>query len=119
MGFIAIVGAGPLGGAIAHALAARDRVPEVRIIDAAPSVARGKALDIQQSAPIDNFSVRMTSAETLHAAVGADAIVIADAAAGPGEHGGEAGLALVRQLVRAGGTSPIILAGAAQRDIME
>jgi malate dehydrogenase len=118
MGFIAIVGSGALGGAVAHALAERDRVSEVRLIDPSGSIARGKALDIQQSGPIDLFSVRLTSGDAIEAAVGAEAIVIADAANG-GEHAGEPGLALVRQLVRAGSTSPILFAGAGQRDLMQ
>jgi malate/lactate dehydrogenase len=119
MGFIAIVGSGALGGAVAHALAVRDRVPEVRLIDAAGSVARGKALDIQQSAPIDNFSVRLTSAETIDAAVGADVVVIADSSSGSAEHAGEAGLGLIRHLERAGHRAPILCAGATQRDLIQ
>lgn len=119
MGFIAIVGSGALGGAIAHALAVRDRVPEVRLIDTAGSVARGKALDIQQSSPIDNFSVRLTSDEKLEAAVGADVVVIADPSSGSGEHAGETGLGIVRQLERAGNRAPILCAGATQRDVIQ
>jgi len=119
MGFIAIVGSGALGGAIAHALAVRDRIAEVCLIDAAGSIARGKALDIQQSAPIDSFSVRLTAAETIEAAVGADVVVIADPSSGAGEHAGEAGLGLIRQLERAGNRAPILCAGATQRDLIQ
>jgi malate dehydrogenase len=118
MGFIAIVGGGSLGGAVAHALAVRDRVTEVRLIDPAGQVARGKALDIQQASPIDNFTTRLIAAESLDAAVGADIIVIADAAAGNVEHAGEAGLGLLRHLVRAGSRAPILCAGASQRDLV-
>jgi malate dehydrogenase len=118
MGFIAIVGSGALGGAVAHALAVRDRVSEVRLIDPAGLVARGKALDIQQSSPIDSFSTKVTAAETIDAAVGADVVVIADAAADSVEHAGEAGLGLLRHLVRAGSRAPILCAGAHQRDLI-
>ena len=118
MGFIAIVGSGALGGAVAHALAVRDRVPEVRLIDPAGQVARGKALDIQQSSPIDSFSTTLTAAESIEAAVGADVVVIADAAAGNVEHAGEAGLGLLRHLVRAGSRAPILCAGASQRELI-
>ena len=118
MGFIAIVGGGALGGAVAHALAVRDRVSDVRLIDPAPGVARGKALDIQQSSPIDNFTTTLNAAESLDAAVGADAVVIADAAAGHAEHAGEAGLALLRQLTRYGHRGPIVFAGAQQRELI-
>lgn len=118
MGFIAIVGSGALGGAVAHALALRDRVPEVRLIDPAGQVAQGKALDIQQSSPIDSFSTRLTAAASIDAAVGADVVVIADAAAGNVEHSGEAGLGLLRHLVRAGNRAPILCAGASQRELI-
>jgi malate dehydrogenase len=118
MGFIAIVGSGALGGAVAHALAMRDRVQEVRLIDTAGSIARGKALDIQQSAPIDNFTTKLTAADSIESAVGADVIVLADSAAGNVEHAGEAGLSLLRQVIRAGSHSPMLFAGAAQRDLI-
>jgi malate dehydrogenase len=118
MGFIAIVGSGALGGAVAHALAVRDRVAEVRLIDPTGQVARGKALDLQQSSPIDSFSTRLTAAESINAAVGADVVVHADAAAGNVEHAGEAGLGLLRDLARAGGSAPILCAGASQRDLI-
>jgi malate dehydrogenase len=118
MGFIAIVGSGAIGGAVAHALAQRDRVSEVRLIDPHGSVANGKALDIQQSSPIDAFSVKLTASNAIDAAVGADVIVVADPAGGSGEHDGEAGLALVRQLIRAGHTAPLLFAGAGQRDLI-
>jgi malate dehydrogenase len=118
MGFIAIVGGGALGGAVAHRLATRDRVEEVRLIDAAQSVVRGKALDISQSAPIDGFSTRVTAAETVEAAVGAAVVIVADSASGDSEHAGEPGLVLLRQLVRMGCTAPILCAGATQRDLI-
>lgn len=118
MGFIAIVGSGALGGAVAHALAVRDRVTEVRLIDPAGQVARGKALDIQQSSPVDNFTTRLTSAESIEAAAGADAVAICDSAESNVEHAGEGGLGLLRHLVRAGSDAPIVLAGASQRELL-
>jgi malate dehydrogenase len=118
---MAIVGGGPLGGAVAHAVALRDRLREVRLIDPAGdpagALARGKALDIQQSSPIDAFSTTLTAGASVHAAVGADVVVVADAAGGT-EHTGEGGLALVRQLVAAGHSGPILFAGAQPRESM-
>src|ERR1044072_7190383 len=116
MGFIAIVGSGALGGAVAHALAVRDHATEVRLIDPTNHIARGKALDIQQSSPVDSFATKISGAESMESAVGADVIVIADAAAGTGEDSGEAGLGLLRTLTRAGNRAPIVCAGAAQAD---
>jgi malate dehydrogenase len=118
MSFIAILGGGALGGAVAHALAARDRVSEVRLIDSAGALARGKALDILQSSPIDGFSTRVTAGDAVNGAVGADVVVVADPSAGPGEHSGEAGLALLRQLVRCGVKAPILCAGVTQRGLI-
>jgi malate dehydrogenase len=117
MSTVAIIGAGPLGGALAHALAGRSRVGEVRLIDPQGTIARGKALDILQSAPVEQFSSRVTSAETLAAAGGADAIVLADTVAG-GEIAGEAGLAIVRELARLDTTAPLLFAGGQQRELM-
>lgn len=118
MSFIAIMGAGPLGGALAHKLAQRGRVAEIRLIDAAGAVAHGKALDILQSSPIDGFATRVNGSVRLDAAAGADAIVVADAAQGQAEHAGEDALALVKQLAAIEGRAPIVCAGASQRDLI-
>ncbi len=115
MSFIAIVGAGALGGTLAHRLAARGRVSEVRLIDEHAGVAQGKALDIQQSGAVEGFCTRLTSAGAIEAAAGADAIVIADASQGDVEHGGEAGLALVKRIASMEIAAPLIFAGAGQR----
>src|SRR2546423_12362305 len=92
MPFIAVIGAGPLGGALAHTLAGRSRVTEVRLIDPEGRIADGKALDILQSSPIEQFCARVTAASSIPAAAGADAIVLADLVNG-GEVAGEAGAA--------------------------
>lgn len=118
MSVIAIIGAGPLGAALAHKLAGRSRTAEVRLIDPEEQVARGKALDILQSGPVENSSVRLTAHGSLHAAAGADVVVFADAVSGA-EHEGEAGLALVRQVNAAGVTAPLLFAGASQRQLMQ
>jgi malate dehydrogenase len=117
MSTVAIIGAGPLGGALAHALAVRGRVGEVRLIDPEGRIAEGKALDIQQSSPVERFDTRVTAATTYAAAAGADAIVLADVLAG-GEIAGEPGLALLRQLARLEMTAPFLFAGASQRELM-
>jgi malate dehydrogenase len=118
MSFIAIIGSGPLGGSIAHTLAARDRVREVRLIDAEERIAQGKALDIRQSSPIESFGAHVVGVGSLAAVAGAAAIVIADAATGHGEHTGEGGLALLRQIAALETSAPIVFAGAGQRELM-
>jgi malate dehydrogenase len=118
MSLIAIIGAGPIGSTLAHTIAARGRVREIRLIDTDLRIAQGKALDIQQSGPVQNFSTRLTAAESIRAAAGVDVVVIADAASGAGEHNGETGLALLRQAGAAGILSPFVFAGASQRELM-
>jgi malate dehydrogenase len=117
MSVIAIIGAGALGGALAQKLAERSRAREIRLIDPEEAVARGKALDILQSGPVEGFSATVTAHASIHAAVGADAIAIADSVAGS-EHAGETGLALIRQIQAAGGSGPIVFAGGTQRELM-
>jgi malate dehydrogenase len=118
MSVIAIIGAGPLGSATAHKLANRSRVAEVRLIDPAEAVARGKALDMQQAGPVENFSTLLSAHGSFLAAAGALAVVIADDAASGTEHTGESGLSLLRQLLAAGITAPLVFAGAGQRQLI-
>jgi malate dehydrogenase len=117
MSVVAILGAGPLAGALAHKLALRGRVSAVRLIDPQENVARGKALDIVQSGPVDGFATRVTGDGSHLAALGADVVVVADAVDGS-EHAGEAALTTVRQLVSAGLSSPLLFAGGMQRELM-
>lgn len=117
MSIVAIIGAGPLGGALAHALAGRSRVDEVRLIDLAGRIAEGKALDILQSGPIEQFGTRITAATSYAAAAGADVIALADSAA-DGEFSSESGLAVVRQIVRMDVKAPLLFAGGGQRELM-
>lgn len=118
MPFVAIVGAGPIGGALAHALAERSRVDEIRLIDLEGRVAEGKALDIRQSSPVQLFNARVTGVTSLAAAAGAGAIVFADFAAG-GEIAGETGLSTVRQISRMDASAPLLFAGGGQRELMQ
>lgn len=117
MSFVAVLGAGPIGGALAHALAERSRVAEVRLIDPEGRVAEGKALDVLQSSPVQQFSTNVTGATSLAAAAGAAAIVFADFVAS-GEIAGEVGLATVRQIARLDTSAPLVFAGGAARDLM-
>ena len=77
MSIAAIIGAGSLGGAIAHKLSARGRFSEVRLIDAASGVAAGQALDIQQAAAVESFHTRVTAHDDLDAVTGTSVILLA------------------------------------------
>lgn len=118
MAFIAIAGCGPLGGALAHKLAGRDRAAEVRLIDPEGRMAQGKALDILQASPVERFTTDVTSADSWTAVAGAEVIVLADDGRTGQEHAGESGLATLRQIAMIAGTAPIVFAGSTQRELM-
>lgn len=116
---VAIIGAGDLGGAIARALAARDRVSRLWLVDAAEAVAAGKALDIRQSGAIDRFHTRLDGVADITRAVGCDVCVLADRAGlSPAEWQGDDGLALLARLVPCLGAAPVVFAGAAQAELI-
>jgi len=82
---VAIVGAGELGGALAHVLARRDAARTIRLIDDHGRVAEGKALDIAQAAPIDDFDAKLKGTTDYADIEGADVcIVTAGVARKPG-----------------------------------
>jgi malate dehydrogenase len=116
--FVAILGAGPIGGAVAHRLAQRARVAAIRLIDASGNVAAGKALDIRQSGPVERFDTLVDAADDVRAAASAAAVIVADEAAG-GEWVGERGLALIRRLAEIGVTAPLVFAGPSQTSLIE
>ena len=118
MSVVSILGAGDIGSATAYALARRSRVRDVRLVDTAASVAAGKALDMRQSGPIEHFDTPISSRDDVLDAVNADLIVIADAFA-DGEWEGERGLAMIKQLMRAGTKAPLVFAGPKQVWLME
>ena len=123
MSIVAVLGAGTLGGSIAHKIAARGRFHEVRLIDAARGIAGGKALDIQQSAAIERFGTQVTAHGEPDAAAGADAAVLADGTSGANaaQRAGDDGRALemLRRLYRFNRRAVIICAGVSHRRVVE
>jgi malate dehydrogenase len=115
---VAIVGAGELGGAIAHLLARRDVVRAITLIDETGRVAAGKALDIAQAAPIEGFATELTGSTDLSMAAGADVIVIAERVDG-GEWSGEDALMLLKRLTQTSSGAVIVCAGASARELVD
>ncbi len=72
---IVVLGAGMVGGSLAQRLAESDLASEVVLIDIIDGLPQGKALDIQESAPILGFSTRVTGSTSLDAIAGADVVV--------------------------------------------
>lgn len=120
MSIIAIIGAGTLGGSLAHTLARRERVREVRLIDPSDRAAAGKALDIQQSGAVEPFNTTVVAGRDLQAAVGADLIVLTGPAAEPDtEWGEDDGLAMLKQLSPLNRRAVTVCAGGGHRRLIE
>src|SRR2546428_4526217 len=118
MSSVAIVGAGELGGLLAHVLARRDAVSDIRLIDDGRQVAFGKALDIMQAAAIEQFATRVAGAADLSAAGGSTIVVLADRVGGS-EWQGEDGLMLLSRLTGLISGAIVLCAGAQQRELVE
>jgi malate dehydrogenase len=72
---IALIGAGQIGGTLAH-LAALKELGDVVLFDIAEGVPQGKALDIAESAPVDGFDARLTGTNGYEAIAGADVCIV-------------------------------------------
>jgi len=73
---VTVVGAGNVGATVANVLAHKDIVSEVVLLDLKGDMARGKALDSWQQAPIDYYSTSLTGTENYDDAAGSDIVVI-------------------------------------------
>ncbi|MPZ17192.1 MAG: hypothetical protein GEV06_04670 [Luteitalea sp.] len=120
MSVAVVLGAGDLGGNLAHALARGDRFREIRLIDKAERLAGGKALDICQAGPVEGFGTRVSAAADEAATRDAAVVVLADAAGPPSrEWQGETGLDLLRRVLRINAGAPIVCAGPAAAWLVE
>ena len=72
---IALVGAGNIGGTLAHLVGLKE-LGDVVLFDVFPGVAAGKALDIMQSGPVDGFDSNMVGAGDYSAIAGADVVIV-------------------------------------------
>ena len=72
---IALIGAGNIGGTLAHLIGLKE-LGDVVLFDVFPGVAAGKALDIMQSGPVDGFDSAMAGAGDYSAIAGSDVVII-------------------------------------------
>jgi malate dehydrogenase len=116
---VCIIGAGELGAAVADALARRECVARIVLIDDAEAVAAGKALDIQQSGAIAGFHTRLVGSSDLSRVTGCAVCVLADRTGRPSsEWQGDEALGLLKRIAPFLGDAPIVLAGSAQAAVV-
>ena len=73
---ISLIGAGQIGGTLAHLIGTKELVNEVVLFDVASGVAKGKALDIAQSSSVDGFNVKFYGTDNYKDIKDSDVIII-------------------------------------------
>ncbi len=76
MSKISLIGAGQIGGTLAHLIGIKELVNEVVLFDVASGIAKGKALDIAQSSSVDGFNVNFLGTDDYKDIKGSDVIII-------------------------------------------
>ena len=76
MSKISLIGAGQIGGTLAHSIGLKELVDEVVLFDVASGVAKGKGLDIAQSSSVDGFNVKFSGTDKYEDIKGSDVIII-------------------------------------------
>jgi malate dehydrogenase len=72
---IALIGAGMIGGTLAH-LAAMRELGDIVLFDIAEGIPQGKALDIAQAAPVDGYDVALKGSNDYADIAGADVCIV-------------------------------------------
>ena len=76
MSKISLIGAGQIGGTLAHLIGLKELVNEVVLFDVASGIAKGKALDIAQSSSVDGFNVKFSGTDNYEDIKESDVIII-------------------------------------------
>ena len=76
MSKISLIGAGQIGGTLAHLIGIKELVTEVVLFDVAKGIAKGKALDIAQSSSVDGFNVKFSGTDDYKDIKESDVIII-------------------------------------------
>ena len=72
---IALIGAGNIGGTLAH-LAGLKELGDVVLFDIITGIPQGKSLDIAESSPIEGFDARIRGSRGYGAIKGADVVIV-------------------------------------------
>ena len=72
---ITLIGAGQIGGTLAHLIALKE-LGDVVLFDVAVGIAKGKALDIAQSSPVNGFNINLSGTDNYEDTKNSDVIII-------------------------------------------
>ena len=72
---ITLIGAGQIGGTLAHLIALKN-LADVVLFDIAAGIAKGKALDIAQSSPVNGFDINLSGTDNYEDTKNSDVIII-------------------------------------------
>ena len=72
---ITLIGAGQIGGTLAHLIAIKE-LADVVLFDVAAGIAKGKALDIAQSSPVEGFNVNLFGTDNYEDTKNSDVIIV-------------------------------------------
>jgi malate dehydrogenase len=72
---IALIGAGQIGGTLAH-LAALKELGDIVLFDIAEGTPQGKALDLAESGPVNGFNAALLGGNSYEAIAGADVVIV-------------------------------------------
>ncbi len=72
---ITLIGAGQIGGTLAHLIAIKE-LADVVLFDVAAGIAKGKALDIAQSSPVSGFNISLSGTDNYEDTKNSDVIII-------------------------------------------
>ena len=73
---ISLIGAGQIGGTLAHLIGLKELANEVVLFDVASGLAKGKSLDIAQSSSVDGFNVKLSGTDDYKDIKNSDVIII-------------------------------------------
>ena len=72
---ITLIGAGQIGGTLAHLIALKN-LGDIVLFDVAVGIAKGKALDIAQSSPVNDFNIDLLGTDNYEDTKNSDVIII-------------------------------------------
>jgi malate dehydrogenase len=116
---VVILGSGDLAATLARRLAERELARRVVMVDASDGRARGKALDLMQSAPVEGYDVAIEGCAELAQAGRCDALVLADHPALEEAGAGTRASELAGTLAAGLGDAALVVASASSAPLIE